>query len=54
MKRNLLLSVLMAVGLVASAQQADVAVKTGTFSADYKSLSGWECPEWFKDAKFGI
>ena len=54
MKRNLLLSVLMAVGLTASAQQTDVAVKTGAFSADYKSLSGWECPEWFKDAKFGI
>lgn len=47
-------SVLVALGLSASAQQTDVAVKTGAFSADYKSLSGWECPEWFKDAKFGI
>ena len=36
------------------AQQEDVAVETGTFGNDWESLSAWECPEWFKDAKFGI
>lgn len=34
--------------------QSDVAVETGTFANDWESLSQWECPEWFKDAKFGI
>ena len=37
-----------------SAQQPDVAIETGTYGNDWESLSGWECPEWFKDAKFGI
>lgn len=34
--------------------QSDEPVKEGRFSPDWKSLSGWTCPEWFKDAKFGI
>ncbi|MCM1311723.1 MAG: alpha-L-fucosidase [Bacteroides sp.] len=34
--------------------QTNVAVKEGVFSPDWKSLSEWTCPEWFKDAKFGI
>ncbi|MBO7139191.1 MAG: alpha-L-fucosidase [Prevotella sp.] len=37
-----------------SAQTENVAVETGTFGNDWESLSQWECPEWFKDAKFGI
>ena len=32
----------------------DVAVETGAFEADWENLSAWECPEWFRDAKFGI
>jgi len=40
--------------MTASAQKADVTVKTGDFGNDWESLSAWECPEWFKDAKFGI
>ena len=34
--------------------QTDVAVETGAFEGNWESLSQWECPEWFKDAKFGI
>lgn len=26
----------------------------GAFKPSWESLSAWECPEWFKDAKFGI
>ena len=48
---SLLLTV---ITLSISAQNADVTVKTGTFGNDWESLSQWECPEWFKDAKFGI
>lgn len=54
MKRNLFLSVLLTWGLSASAQQTDVTIQTGTFEPNWNSLKGWECPDWFKDAKFGI
>ena len=40
--------------LTSHAQKADVEVQKGTFAADWESLSAWQCPEWFKDAKFGI
>ena len=29
-------------------------VETGKYEPDWESLKQWECPEWFKDAKFGI
>ena len=32
----------------------NVEVATGQYQADWESLKQWECPEWFKDAKFGI
>ena len=32
----------------------NVRVETGAFTPDWESLNAWECPEWFKDAKFGI
>jgi alpha-L-fucosidase len=43
-----------AFAMTASAQNADVEVQTGTYQPNWESLSQWECPEWFKDAKFGI
>ena len=54
MKKNLLLSALLAVGMTVSAQTTNVEVETGQYLPDWNSLSSWECPEWFKDAKFGI
>ena len=54
MSRNFILSVLLAAGLTANAQKSNVEVQTGAFTPDWESLSGWQCPEWFKDAKFGI
>ncbi len=38
----------------ASAQLPDVPVQEGQFAPNWESVSQWECPEWFKDAKFGI
>lgn len=32
----------------------DVAVETGAFSPSWDGTSAWECPDWFRDAKFGI
>ena len=52
--KKLIFSVLFAVGLTAHAQTANAVVETGDFSPNWESLSEWECPEWFKDAKFGI
>ena len=40
--------------LSAFAQLDDVPVKNGPFEADWDNLSAWQCPEWFRDAKFGI
>ena len=37
-----------------NAWSQDVAVEKGDFSPTWESLSHWECPEWFKNAKFGI
>lgn len=31
-----------------------VDVCQGPYQATWESLAAWECPEWFKDAKFGI
>lgn len=51
-KHLLVAFVAIASPLVSLAQDVDVV--TGDYSADWDNLSGWECPEWFKDAKFGI
>ncbi len=53
MKKTFLLF-LAAFALTVSAQRDDVSVETGTFDNNWESLSAWECPKWFKDAKFGI
>ena len=63
MKKKLLLTLLLTGGMTASAQTSNfkiqnskknVEVASGQFSPEWSSLSAWECPEWFKDAKFGI
>lgn len=38
----------------ANAQLPDVPIITGNFQPSWESTEEWECPEWFKDAKFGI
>ena len=52
--KKLITFLLAAFAITASAQQTDVTVETGTYGNEWASLSAWECPEWFKDAKFGI
>lgn len=32
----------------------DQPLTEGNFKPTWESLANWECPEWFKDAKFGI
>ena len=52
--RKTIICVFTALAMTVSAQTGDVPVETGTFEGNWESLSQWECPEWFKDAKFGI
>ena len=54
MKKTIMMMLLLLATMSTYAQQGDVEVKTGVFSNNWQSLSEWECPEWFKDAKFGI
>ncbi len=55
MRKNVfVLGSLLAASLTAGAQQTNEAVEQGPFSPSWESVSAWECPEWFKDAKFGI
>ena len=50
----MLLATVFSSGLTTFAQTSDVSVMTGTYQPTWESLSQWDCPEWFKDAKFGI
>ena len=44
---------LVAMTAMSGCVQKNVPIETGTFTPDWEGLSAWECPEWFKDAKFG-
>src|SRR5258708_40126853 len=52
--------VLLAAPLAVSAAQADSAglslppIAAGPFKPSWESLTNYVCPEWFRDAKFGI
>lgn len=54
MNKRSLLTALVAASMAANAQKGNVPVETGQFTTAWESLDAWECPEWFKDAKFGI
>lgn len=34
--------------------QNNVPIEQGPYEANWESLKQWECPEWYRDAKFGI
>lgn len=38
----------------ATTKTQDMPVTTGAYEPTWESLSAWQCPEWFRDAKFGI
>lgn len=55
MKKLLLIMVLpLALSAMADKPEQDQAFTEGDFKPSWESLSAWECPDWFKDAKFGI
>jgi len=41
-------------GAVSTSQSATLPVARGPFEPSWESLKAYECPEWFRDAKFGI
>ena len=42
------------VTLAVHAQLTDFPLVEGEYEANWESLAKWECPDWFRDAKFGI
>ncbi len=54
MKKRLLFFILTPMFFTLYAQQENMEVETGPYTPDWENLSAWECPEWFRDAKFGI
>lgn len=50
----ILCAMLLTAGLTGSAQIVNVPQEEGKFQNNWESLKQWECPEWFKDAKFGL
>lgn len=57
MIRKGFVAAMMAVAFTLTAQAqvtGDVAIESGPFEANWESLKAWECPEWFRDVKFGI
>ncbi len=51
--RKVLSATALCMALTASAQE-NVPVKTGAYTPDWEGTAAWECPEWFRDAKFGM
>ncbi len=49
-----LLSVILLTATTLCAQEYNLPIAEGKFTADNESLKQYECPEWFRDAKFGI
>ena len=49
-----LLVVLLLSSTLSWAQSTDVPVETGPYEPSWENLAAWECPEWFRNAKFGI
>lgn len=55
MKAHTKASILLITTILAlTACSKNVPIETGKFDPTWESLSQWDCPEWFKDAKFGI
>ncbi|MBP5197152.1 MAG: alpha-L-fucosidase [Bacteroidaceae bacterium] len=55
MTKKLMSLLLVFMATMMSSRAADVVVdQDGPFQPTWESTAQWECPEWFKDAKFGI
>ena len=54
MKTKLTSTILLFAATTLYAQLPNVAIEQGPYENNWESASQWECPEWFKDAKFGI
>ena len=52
--RRIALAAVVATSVGAYAQLSDIPMENGMFENNWKSLEQWDCPEWFKDAKFGL
>ena len=53
-KAAVLISLLLAYGWVKAEEQSPLPVADGPYKPSWESLANYQCPEWFRDAKFGI
>ena len=51
--KNTILIMFLVSCFVFSAQEK-IEIEKGDFQPSYKSLQNYQCPDWFRDAKFGI
>ena len=51
---KLLLSTAAALMIFISCCKTSIAQQTVVFNSSWESLEQYKCPEWFRDAKFGI
>lgn len=54
MKKNILSILFLAFCINTMGHPENVPQEEGIFENNWQSLKQWECPEWFKDAKFGL
>lgn len=52
--QKLLMIPLLAIAGCLQVQAQDMPLVTGPYEPTWQSLQKYECPEWFRDAKFGI
>ena len=54
MKKLILIGLLFAGACTQAEDKFDLPVAAGPFQPSWESLKQYQCPEWFRDAKFGI
>ena len=53
-KKSISLLIFCIIVISVHAQTTNVPLIKGEYEASWESLAKWECPDWFRDAKFGI
>ncbi len=54
MKKLIVVSLMLASVYARAGDQSTLPVASGPFKPEWESLKQYQCPEWFRDAKFGI
>lgn len=52
--KKILFSLMFMSAVAAYSQPKDEPVMSGQYEPNWENLAAWDCPDWFRDAKFGI